>query len=134
MAIKELVSKTYELGQAAMDSIELLQRGFIYNNLRMLDDMRDISARIEGAEKELTEKIREEARANPAAAFYRNVPSHLMEIALKLDAAARSIATKVGQGVLFSDKAVDEVNFLLEKLKDILSNTNDMILARNNII
>ena len=39
MAIKELVSKTYELGQAAMDSIELLQRGFIYNNLRMLDDM-----------------------------------------------------------------------------------------------
>lgn len=134
METKELISKTYELGQSLLDSIESLQRGLIYNNIKMIEGVR---AKIDGMSsmaENLSNRFKEEAKKNPTASLYETVPFHLKEIALKMNSIAETIATKIRQDVLFSDKAIDEINFLLEKLKDIISNTNDMILARNYII
>jgi len=134
METKELISKTYELGQSVLDSIESLQRGLIYNNIKMLEDVRANTDRVHSSAEKLTEGFKEEAKTNPLASLYEAVPLHIKDMALKLNSIAETLATKIGQGVLFSDRAIDEINFLFEKLKDIISNANDMILARNNII
>jgi len=134
MKTKELISKTYELGQSVLDSIESLQRALIYNNIKMLEEVKAKKDGVSSLTEKLIKGFKEEAEANPLASLYEEAPIHIKEIALKLNSIAETLATKIGQGILFSDKAVDEINFLLEKLKDIISNTNDMILARNNII
>jgi Na+/phosphate symporter len=47
---------------------------------------------------------------------------------------ASDVERKIKEGILFSDKAMSEINLLFERTKDILGNARDMALARNRVI
>lgn len=134
MELKSLISKVYELSTSAVDTSELIQKALIYNNLKVLEDIKDILKGIQNEATPLTEEFIEKAKTDSVSAFYIAVPGHLGKIADNIDKVSTAVSLKIKEGILFSDKAMDEINFLIEKIKDILSNTSDMILARNRII
>lgn len=135
MPFKELISKIHELFSGVIEAANMAQNSFIYNNLKFLEDIKTIAVCIRDEEKTLSQALLKEAKVgNPAAAAYMSIPAHLYRISGYIDSISSSLEKKIKGEVLFSDKAVSEVNFLFENLKDILSNTGDMILARNRII
>ncbi|MDP2167927.1 MAG: hypothetical protein Q8J64_06310, partial [Thermodesulfovibrionales bacterium] len=134
IAVKELISKTHALSVAAMDAVDMLQGSLIYGNLLMLEDLKDSVSRIRADVPVLVKAFTEESRDSAWAESYRNVPGHLSMIGEHLEGMAQGLSRKVTGGILFSDKAVGEANFLFERIKDILQNTSDMILARNDIV
>lgn len=134
MALKEIVSEVYDIFTGWVGGVDLLQEGFIYGNLKHLEEAGAAFGGMRGAVAALGGELAREKGGSPLAGTYSSLPSHMESIAGDLDKIASTVGRKVAEDLLFSDKAVNEVNFLFEKTRDILVNTRDMVLARNTII
>lgn len=134
MALKEIISEMYDLFSGMIDGLDRLHEGFIYNNLKAVEDARPAFAAARERGAGLTEALLRERDDSPVAAIYISVPSHVERSAAELERIAVSLSAKIKEDLLFSDKAQSEVNFMFEKIKDILANARDMVLARNSII
>lgn len=134
MALKELVSELYDLFPVMTDSIELLQKGLLYNNLKAVQEGGAALARIHEREVPLTEALVKEGKTESQAGHYVAVPAHIERLVQNIERISTCLQGKIREDVLFSDKAMSELNFLFEKIKDILVNTKDMVLARNTIL
>ena len=131
---KALISKLHELNQSAEKCMYLLQNAFIYHSSKSLDECESRTKEIRQNEKVLTGELLEGAKADPHITVYVSVPGHFERIGGFIEAISRSMRTKIKEGLLFSDRAVSEISFLLKRTEEVLQNTGDMILARNIII
>jgi Na+/phosphate symporter len=131
---KELVGKLYDMNQGAVECIYLLQNAFLYNSEKSLDVCEARAKEIHLSEKVLTREFIEEAKAGPLARAYLSVPGHIERMGDFIENIIGCIRTKIREGILFSDKAVSETAFLMERLQEVLKNTSDIILARNVIL
>jgi Na+/phosphate symporter len=134
MPLKELISEMHDLFPVMAEGMDLLQRGLIYNNLKVIEEADDVLRPVREKEVALTEGILKERTAEPLAARYASVPAHIRRLADEIGRIASTLRDKVKEGLLFSDRAMSELNFLFEKTGDIMANTRDTILARNTII
>ncbi|BCB96659.1 hypothetical protein JZK55_15810 [Dissulfurispira thermophila] len=132
--VKELLKTMYDMANNAENCISLLQTAFIYNSLKPLKDCESNIEAIKKAEPALTKKITELARDNPELKQYISVPVHLLRIGENIEKLTGLMNKKIKDNILFSDKAVTEITFLLQRLIDILRPTADMILAKNTIL
>ncbi len=57
-----------------------------------------------------------------------------MRIAENIERIVELIDKKVREEIFFSDKAMDEITFLFQRLIEILNTTAEIILARNTIL
>ncbi len=128
---KELLKQMHELANYAEDCIAYLQTAFIYNSLTPLKDCYELARIIREKEPELTKRVVEFAKEGADIKPYISVPSHLLRISEDIEKLAGLIDKKIKDGILFSDRAITEVTFLLQRLTDIIRPTADIILARN---
>lgn len=128
---KNLLELMHELCNDAVECINLLQTAFIYNSLTPLKDCFSIAAVIKAKEPELSQKAVDLAKNKHELAPYVSVPAHLMRIGENIEKLASSIEGKINKGILFSDRAVTESTFLLQRLSETLKPTADIILAKN---
>lgn len=133
-AVKDVLRTMHVMGNDAEDCLSLLQTAFIYNSSKTLNDCRDKVEGMKRTESRLTRDIAELARDNPALKPYVSVPVHLMRIGEGLEKLTELVGKKAKEGILFSDRAVTEITYLLQRLIDILRPTSDIILARNDIL
>jgi Na+/phosphate symporter len=112
----------------------LLQNAFIYNSSKSLDECEVKAKEIHENEKIFTEEVIAEVKADPDLRVYVSVPGHMERMGDYIEDIIGCIRTKIKEGILFTDKAVSEVTFLMERLQEVLKNTGDIILARNRII
>ncbi len=131
---KELISKLYDMNESAVECIYLLQNAFIFNSSKSLDECEAKAKEMMQTEKALTEEFIEDAKVDPGARMYVSVPGFIERMGDCIEDMAGCIRTKIRDGILFSDKAVSETTFLLERLQDVLRNTSDIILSRNQIL
>lgn len=128
---KNLLELMHALCNDAVECINLLQTAFIYNSLTPLKDCFSIAAAIKTKEPELSQKAVDLAKSRHELAPYVSVPAHLMRIGENIEKLASSIEGKINKGILFSDRAVTETTFLLQRLSETLKPTADIILAKN---
>ncbi len=128
---KNLLELMHALCNDAGECINLLQTAFIYNSLTPLKDCFSIAADIKTKEPELSQKAVDLAKNRHELAPYVSVPAHLMRIGENIEKLAYSIEGKINKGILFSDRAVTETTFLLQRLSETLKPTADIILAKN---
>jgi Na+/phosphate symporter len=124
----------HEMGRDVEDCILLLQNAFINNSSMPLQECR---LKIEGMKKtepRLTGTITELTRDNPALRPYISVPVHLLRIAENIEKLADLMDRKIREDILFSDRAMTEITFLLQRLGDMLRPMSDIMLARNIIL
>jgi Na+/phosphate symporter len=134
MPLKELISEMHDLFPVMAEGMDLLQKGLIYNNLKVIDEAVGVMGVVRDKAESLTEKLLKEQRTEPMAALYVSVPGHIRRLQDSIERIASTLRDKVKDGILFSDRALSELNFLFEKTKDIMANTKDMLLARNTLI
>lgn len=132
--VKELLKAMHDMASNEENCISLLQTAFIYNSPKPLRDCESNIEAIKKAEATLTKKITELARDNPELKQYISIPVHLLRIGENIEKLTEFMDKKIKDNILFSDKAVTEITFLLQRLIDVLRPTADMILARNTIL
>ncbi len=123
--------KLYDFVNDADDCISLLQTAFIYNKSSPLQECNTKASDIQSSEISLTKRLTEASRENQDLRKYISIPSHLFSIAQNIGNLSELIHKKIEDNVLFSDKAVNELMFLLQRLSEMLIPAADIILARN---
>ncbi|MGE5237305.1 MAG: hypothetical protein ACM3ON_00700 [Chloroflexota bacterium] len=131
---RDLLEKMHDMGADMERCISQLQTAFIYNSSKPLDECHTTVDRFRALEREITGKITALTREYPDLKPYISVPVHLLRIAENIEKLSEFIGKKIADKILFSDRAVTEVTFLLQRLIDVLKPTSDIILARNAIL
>ncbi|MEW6214888.1 MAG: hypothetical protein AB1478_06750 [Nitrospirota bacterium] len=131
---KELISGIHDLSHDLEECPSLLFNAFIFNRDAFVNAAEIIIKKARETEKELTDELIEASQSDNTARLYSPIPSHIERIAGNFEHIARSIRTKIKDNLLFSDKAVSELNFLFQRTGEILNATGDLILARNRFL
>lgn len=131
---KALISKLYDMNQGAERCMYLLQNAYIYHSSKSLAECESKTKELRQIAKVMTEELIAEAKADPFLSVYVSVPGHFERMGGFIDAISGCMRTKIKEGLLFSDRAVSEISFLLKRTEEVLQNTGDIILARNIII
>lgn len=130
----DILQTMHKLGNDAEDCISLLQAAFIYNSSKNLHDCRIKTDTIKCTGPQLIERMTELARKDNNLKPYVPVPVHLIDIGEGIEKLSELMDRKIRGGILFSDRAITEITFLLQRLVDILRPASDIILARNEIL
>ncbi len=131
---KELIGNLHNMSRNAEDCVYLLQKAFIYNSSQALDECEAKAKEIHESEKVFTKVFIDEVKVDPVLRVYVPVPGHIERIGDYIEDIIGCVRTKIKEGILFTDKAISEATFLMERLQEILKNTSDIILARNRIV
>jgi len=132
--IKDLCRTLHEMGSDAEECVSLLWTSFIYVSSTPLNDCRKKMEHLKKSEPALTRELTKLAKDNPDVKPYVSAPVHFMRIAESIEKLATCIEKVVKENVLFSDRAIEEITFLLQRLIDLMRPTSDIILARNAIL
>lgn len=131
---KGLLEAMNEMGTNAGKCMALLQNAFIYNSAEPLTGCSAQVEAIKMKEPELTAKIFALAKDNAELEPYVSVPGQLLRIGESIEKLAAAIGKKNKDGILFSDRAVTETIFLLQRLSEILKPVVDIIHTRNKFL
>ncbi len=129
--IKEYILEIHNMSNGIEEALGLLHNAFIYNKESFIKDAEGYIEDIKKKEKDLTLQLITASATDETARLYSAIPVHLERMASNLEHIARSIETKIKENLLFSDKAMVEINYLFTRVKEIISNVSDLILARN---
>ncbi|MFN3396071.1 MAG: hypothetical protein ACK4Z9_04675 [Thermodesulfovibrionales bacterium] len=131
---KEILKTLNDIGGSIEEFVSLLQTAFIYNNVSPLLGIQEKIGDLKRLILSMTEKVVVQARDNPHMKHYTTVPTSLLRITENIEKLSELISTKVKEDILFSDRAISEITFLLQRLADIIRPTSDIILAPNSIL
>jgi hypothetical protein len=118
----------------AGECILLLQNAFIYHNAKLLQECKVKIAAVKESSASLRGDMEQTVCKNPDMKPYVTIPSHLTRIGTEIEKLSECIDKKISENILFSDKAVKETIFLLQRLNEILTPTADIVLARNTFL
>ena len=134
MDMKSKLTELYEIANDTGECISALQTAFIYNTPKPLEECRTKAEAVQKETGPLSVIIKEAASDEEGMKPYVPVPEHLANVWKNLDKLCDLIDKKIRERVLFSDKAVNETIYLLQRLVEILRPTAEMILARNTFL
>jgi Na+/phosphate symporter len=118
--IKDLKKEIYLMMHKAQEMLELVEDGFMKNRLASLDQADELVKEIHTREDVLTTTLAKMASTNNEARTLLTVPSHIEKIATIIKRITESCRTRIKEGLLFSDKAVNETEKLFAFTMDVL--------------
>jgi hypothetical protein len=124
----------YDMITDAVECIFILQNAYIYHNEKFINECKIKIAAMKKSGASLTGDMEQTVRDNPDMKPYAPIPAHLSLIVNHIEKLSECIDKKSSENILFSDKAVKETIFLLQRLTEILKPTADIVLARNTFL
>ncbi len=124
----------YDMITNAVECIFILQNAYIYHNAKFINECKIKIAAMKKSGASLTGDMEQTVRDNPDMKPYAPIPTHLSLIVHHIEKLSECIDKKNRESILFSDKAVKETIFLLQRLNEILTPTADIVLARNTFL
>lgn len=131
---KDLMVTMYDITTSAETCMSHLQTALIYNSTKTLKDCFTKVKEVKELEPKLTKRLTELAKNNQDLNAYIPVPMHILKIYENIEKLSLETEKKIKDNILFSDKAMTEITFLLQRLIDILRPTAEIILAKNVIV
>lgn len=116
------------------ECILLLQNAFIYHNAKLLRECKVKIAALKKSGASLKGDMEQIVRDNPDMKPYAPIPAHLSKIVNNIEKLSECVDKKNSESILFSEKAVKETIFLLQRLNETLTPTADIMLARNTFL
>jgi Na+/phosphate symporter len=132
--VHELIKEMSGLGHEVDTCLSLMQAAFINNSLDQLKECRDHVGSIKKIEVELAVKVTDAAKQFAEMKQYVLVPQHFLRIAENIDSLAEKSAKKVKENILFSERAIAEITYLLQRLKEIVKTATDLLFCENMIL
>jgi Na+/phosphate symporter len=134
MEPKGLLLEIYDSCLKARQCLEMIQNALLYNSDRPLEmTVKNIEtmSRVNGY---IAQIIKDEAKTSPETEVYISIPNHLEKIREYTQKIIAALKEKISLEVLFSDRSVNELNFILEKVMELLGNTSDIVLVKNTLV
>jgi Na+/phosphate symporter len=128
-AMKDIKKDIYIMMHKAEEMLELTEDAFMKNKLSALDEAAEISREIKGKEDILTEKLAKTAASSGEARNILSIPVHIEKIAVRIERIMENIRLKIQDGILFSDKAIQESARMMTKGKDLLRKAGEAMVT-----
>lgn len=123
--IKDLKKEIYLLMHKAQEMLELTEDGFMKSKLASLDQADELAKEIHAKEDVLTATLAKMASTNSDARALLTVPSHIEKAATSIKRITENSRVRIKEGMLFSDKAINETGKLFTKTKDVLKKAGE---------
>jgi Na+/phosphate symporter len=127
--IKDLKKEIYLATHKAQEMLELTEDGFMRNKLASLDKADELAREIQTKEDTLTAMLAKMASQNSEARALLSVPSHIEKIATSITRMTECSRVRIKEGMLFSDKAIQETGKLFTKAKEVLKKSSDAVVT-----
>jgi Na+/phosphate symporter len=127
--MKEIRKEIYLLIHKAEQMLELTEDAFMKNKTASLDQAESLAKEIRGQEDALTEKLAKMAASGGEARAILSVPVHIEKIAVSIERIVDNIRVKIKEGLLFSDKAIQETGRLLANGKEMLKKAGQSVVT-----
>ncbi len=139
MSIAKHISDIDEMLSGTIYCIDNIYKGFKQSDT---EPLKKVTCFLEGFHQrvpELTENIVSEAKKDPSASRYVLVPALIGHLQEDVREMAASINKMVEEKILFSDKAISEMEYIFERLIDLIASlkelsSNEKDLTRNHVI
>ncbi len=128
-ALKDIKKDIYLMIHKADQMLELTEDAFMKSRLSALDEATEIAREIKVKEDLLTEKLAKAATADSGARAILSVPVHIEKIAVSIERIMDNIRMKIQEGILFSDKAVQESGRMIAKGKEVLKKAGEALVT-----
>ncbi len=118
--------------------LSLCMDGFMKHKIKLVSEAEKVSQSIHNEENELIGLLSSKA-AKPdmdkeLIKSLMAVVGHIEMATNGLDGILQNVKIKVNEGVLFSDKGVNEISHLFRETLDIVKTAGDVILTKNEIL
>ncbi len=133
-AIKDLKKDIYLMLHKSLEMLELIEDAFVKNKIASLDQAGELARDIQSKEDHLTEALSKISASGGDARKILPVPGHIEKIAYNLGRLSDGVRAKIKEGLLFSDKAIQETGTLFAKAKDILKKAGDAAVTSNALL
>ncbi|MFN3531526.1 MAG: hypothetical protein ACK41Q_03295 [Candidatus Brocadia sp.] len=136
--LKGILERINGMCSKAESILNLCMDGFMKHKVAMIDEANKVSQAIHDEENELISLLSNKAAKsgvnNESIKSLMSVVSHIEMATNGLDNILQHVKTKVNEGVLFSDKGVNEISHLFRDALDMLKTAGDIILTRNEVL
>lgn len=128
-AMKDIRKDLYLLMHKAEQMLELTEDAFMKNKIGSLDQAESLAKEIRSQEDALTEKLAKLAPSDSSARAILSVPVHIEKISVSIERVVSNVRVKIKEGLLFSDKAIQETGRLLLKGKELLKKAGESVVT-----
>jgi Na+/phosphate symporter len=128
---KEMNQRLYEMFKEMLLVLENSRQGFLSESETLLTESETRLNRILTSNLPFTEELVKKARKDEVEKKYLNLLPHLQLMAATVRNLIDQEKTKTGSGVLFTEKAVNEIRELHGLIQTQFQDATDYILTRN---
>ena len=136
--IKNVLERIGGMCFKAESILNLCMDGFMKHKVDFIDEARKVIPTIctEGNElrKLLSDKAKEPYVNKELIKSLMSIVSSIEMAVTGLDSVLQHVRTKISEGILFSDKAVNEIRHLFKETLDILKTAGDTLVTRNEVL
>ncbi len=136
--LRKIEEELYQLFHRAAEMLQLISEGFNLHSKKHLSEAEKIVREVDKSEKILTAALLKELSQHKDELDQIKelipVPGHLERIGDCCESIIMATKTKMTTGVLFSDRAVSEINFLYKNLIELTKSAGDIILTKNLLL
>jgi Na+/phosphate symporter len=123
--VKDLKKEIYLVMHKAQVMLELTEDGFMKNKLSSLNEADALANEIHAKEDTLTATLAKMAASNDEARLILTVPSHIEKIATSIKRISENSRERIKEGLLFSDKAINETGKLFARTKETMKKASE---------
>jgi len=123
--VKDLKKEIYLVMHKAQVMLELTEDGFMKNKLSSLNEADALANEIHAKEDALTATLAKMAASNDEARLILTVPSHIEKIATSIKRISENSRERIKEGLLFSDKAINETGKLFARTKETMKKASE---------
>jgi Na+/phosphate symporter len=123
--VKDLKKEIYLVMHKAQVMLELTEDGFMKNKLSSLNEADALANEIHAKEDTLTATLAKMAASNDEARLILTVPSHIEKIATSIKRISENSRERIKEGLLFSDKAINETGKLFTRTKETMKKASE---------
>lgn len=127
--IKDLKKEIYLVMHKSQEMLELTEDGFMKNKLASLDQADELAKEIHAKEDTLTATLAKMASTNNEARTLLTVPAQVEKIATSIKRITENTRSRIKEGMLFSDKAINETGKLFARSKDVLKKSSEAVVT-----
>jgi len=127
--IKDLKKEIYLVMHKSQEMLELTEDGFMKNKLSSLDQADELAKEIHAKEDALTATLAKMASLNSEARMLLTVPAHVEKVATSIKRITENTRARIKEGMLFSDKAINETGKLFARSKDVLKKSSEAVVT-----
>ncbi len=128
-ALKEIRKDLYLMLNKSREMLDLTEDAFTKNRIAQIDQAEELAGEIQSKEDLLTEKLAKLSSTMPEARAMISVPAHVEKIAATIKRVQDNVRSRIKDGMLFSDKAIQETGIMFVKAKELLKKAGEAMVA-----